>query len=160
MPSDPHMSAIVERLRVPVMFHSNPAQTNAERREAADLIDRLAAPVGDMGLETTEEERKAWFGEDNEGHKHWRVVSLLDARRLLDDFDRLHAALAAANMDLILAEGREATERAAREKVEAALQEMKTGLLKEPMDTYTFDQRQFLYRQTKIVTAALTGATQ
>jgi hypothetical protein len=32
---------IVERLRQPVMLHSNPEQTNAERREAMAEIDEL-----------------------------------------------------------------------------------------------------------------------
>jgi hypothetical protein len=32
---------IVERLQQPVMMHSNPEQTNAERREAAAVIDEL-----------------------------------------------------------------------------------------------------------------------
>lgn len=35
------MVDLVERLRTPVMLHSNPEQTNAERREAADMIERL-----------------------------------------------------------------------------------------------------------------------
>lgn len=34
---------IVERLQQPVMLHSNPEQTNAERREAAAEIGRLRA---------------------------------------------------------------------------------------------------------------------
>ena len=44
------MNDIVERLRVPVMFHGadangRPEQTNAERREAADLMERLRAAL-------------------------------------------------------------------------------------------------------------------
>lgn len=37
------MTDIVERLRTPVMLHSNAAQTNAERKEAAAEIERLRA---------------------------------------------------------------------------------------------------------------------
>ncbi len=36
---------IVERLLKPVMLHSNPEQTNAERREAAAEIERLRAAL-------------------------------------------------------------------------------------------------------------------
>jgi flagellin-like hook-associated protein FlgL len=35
------MSDLVERLRVPVMYHRNAEQTNAERKEAATEIERL-----------------------------------------------------------------------------------------------------------------------
>ena len=35
------MDNLTERLRRPGMLHSNPEQTNAERREAADEIERL-----------------------------------------------------------------------------------------------------------------------
>jgi hypothetical protein len=36
---------IVERLRQPVMLHSNPEQTNAERREAMAEIEQLRAAL-------------------------------------------------------------------------------------------------------------------
>jgi hypothetical protein len=39
------MTDIVERLCQPVMLHSNPEQTNAERREAAAEVKQLRALV-------------------------------------------------------------------------------------------------------------------
>ena len=35
------MTDLIGRLRQPVMLHSNPEQTNAERYEAADEIEKL-----------------------------------------------------------------------------------------------------------------------
>ena len=42
------MSDIVERLQVPVMYHSNAEQTNAERREAANEVEQLRATLQDL----------------------------------------------------------------------------------------------------------------
>ena len=44
---------LVERLRKPVMLHSNPEQTNAERREAAAMIEAL---VSRLSAQTQEAE--------------------------------------------------------------------------------------------------------
>ena len=45
------MSDLTERLRQPVMLHSNAEQTNAERAEAADEIDLLREKVAVLEAE-------------------------------------------------------------------------------------------------------------
>jgi hypothetical protein len=47
-PAGGEVMDIVERLRQPVMLHSNPEQTNAERREAADEIEQLRAALAPL----------------------------------------------------------------------------------------------------------------
>src|SRR5262245_23639270 len=42
---------LVHRLRVPVTANSDPGLTNAERREAADTIERLGQELGDARTE-------------------------------------------------------------------------------------------------------------
>lgn len=42
------MDDLITRLRKPVMLHSNAAQTNAERREAADELARLYSQLAHL----------------------------------------------------------------------------------------------------------------
>lgn len=80
-------------------------------REAADLIDRLAAPEG-VGLTTTAHERDQWRYSAN-------PFTVEDKERLLRDFNRVVASLLKSNME------RQAAE-AERDALKAAL--LATGL--------------------------------
>jgi hypothetical protein len=64
---------IVERLRQPVMLHSNPEQTNAERREAMAEIERLRADLSQV---------RAFAKVMDENN--WRDVSLRIQRQGVD----------------------------------------------------------------------------
>lgn len=65
-------------------------------REAADLIDRLAAPEG-VGLTTTAHERNQWRYSAN-------PFTVEDKERLLRDFNRVVASLLKSNMERQAAE--------------------------------------------------------
>jgi hypothetical protein len=39
---------LAQKLRRPIMLHRNPEETNAERRDAADEIDRLTAALTEI----------------------------------------------------------------------------------------------------------------
>lgn len=100
MPSDTN---IVERLRTADAAINNRLRAQDRKptlyAEAADLIERLAAPVEDTGLETTAEERAAWRVDATSPGNHLDLDPK-STLRLLDDVDRadrLNSALAAAN---------------------------------------------------------------
>lgn len=140
---------VVERLRKPVMLHSSAEQTNAERREAADLIETLVRSVEGLALETTEEEREGW-------RSRWVTPDTRDVYRLLRDHAtltaRVQAAAAASEASAVIANENQqlgqgwrqkcydtqallAVERTRAEALEAALRGAKA----------TFDTAKFAY---------------
>jgi hypothetical protein len=50
---------LVSRLRQPVMLHSDPGQTNAERRAAADALEYLELQIEYLELQLGNPERRA-----------------------------------------------------------------------------------------------------
>ena len=59
------MTDLIGRLRQPVMLHSNPEQTNAERYEAADEIEKLETETLNQQI-VIGELRKGWEAKEAE----------------------------------------------------------------------------------------------
>ena len=74
------MTDLIGRLRQPVMLHSNPEQTNAERYEAADEIEKLETETLNQQI-VIGELRKGWEAKEAEIDERLRAALEFYANR-------------------------------------------------------------------------------